>query len=70
MKEQLMLPFAISFGNYLLSQRRFSRVVAERTLHADSANDLPVTDLLAQVSHADVENWRHERRTAKYKRKD
>lgn len=57
-------PDMISFGNYLLSARRFSRVTAERTKHADSATDLPASILLEQVSHADLENWRLERNKA------
>jgi hypothetical protein len=54
----------ISFGKYLLSQRRFARVTGERTKHADSETDLPASILLEQVSHADVENWRLERNKA------
>ncbi len=62
MKEKLIHQTAISFGEYLLSQRRFSRVTGQRTQHAESGTDLPASVLLKQVSHADVENWRLEKK--------
>lgn len=49
----------VSFGSYLLSEKRKSRFVDS---HTEGINSLPVEESLAMVHHADVENWLEEKK--------
>jgi len=49
----------VSFGTYLLSEKRKSRFEEsfQESVRLGIENPLPVEDALAVVNHADVENW-------------
>jgi len=53
----------VSFGSYLLSEKRKSRIVEHQKELVENGtvkNPIPEEDLLSRVYHADVENWLHD----------
>jgi hypothetical protein len=55
----------VSFGSYLLSENRKSRFVEsyEEAIRSGVRNPLSVEESLANVHHADVENWLEEQKS-------
>lgn len=48
----------VSFGSYLLSEKRKARIEASfRASKKDGFNAVPVEDAAKGVYHADIENW-------------
>jgi hypothetical protein len=49
----------VSFGSYLLSEKRKSRFVEsyKEKIRQGIKNPLPVEESLMMVHHADIENW-------------
>ena len=57
----------VSFGTYLLSEKRKAKIINnQRTLEAESEGKqvdfLPDEELVKNVYHADIENWMEEER--------
>lgn len=52
----------VSFGSYLLSEKRKARFEEsyKQAIRDGMDNPVPVEDKLKKVFHADVENWLHE----------
>ena len=55
----------MSFGSYLLSENRKSRFVEsyKEAIRSVMQNPLSVEESLANVHHADVENWLEEQKS-------
>lgn len=49
----------VSFGNYLLSEKRKTKVQAafDEKVSKGSKHPVPVEDMMKGVTHSDVENW-------------
>lgn len=53
----------VSFGSYLLSERRKARYEAMNQTAIERGGSLePAEDRLKEVSHADLENWLEEQK--------
>ncbi|MCT4580839.1 MAG: hypothetical protein N4A35_05420 [Flavobacteriales bacterium] len=53
----------VSFGNYLLSEERRIRKIKHRDeLIKQGANPPLIEDTINEVSHADIENWKHQQK--------
>jgi len=55
----------VSFGNYLLSEKRKSQIVEHNkklVKQQKIQNPVPIENLLSGVYHADVENWLEEQK--------
>lgn len=52
----------VSFGSYLLSEKRKAMFQSsfDDAIKNGVQNPLPVEDSLKEVHHADIENWIHE----------
>lgn len=48
----------VSFGEYLTSSKRTERITASYR----EGDNIPLTERLAQVYHADLENWKEEQK--------
>ena len=55
----------VSFGSYLLSENRKSRFVEsyKEAIRSGMNNPLSLEESLANVHHADVENWLEEQKS-------
>jgi hypothetical protein len=55
----------VSFGSYLLSEKRKSRFdeAYKEAIRSRMKNPLSVEESLANVHHADVENWLEEQKS-------
>lgn len=54
----------VSFGNYLMSERRRDRFEAttQSAIQVGGQNIVPTDERLKKIYHADIENWLEEQR--------